>query len=509
MKYFRLSFLFVSVAFLISSCQKELSFEAGLGKGTLKKDISGECLPVDVKGSYKKDTALKPTVNLVDIQINVADVGSYSIKTDTVNGYSFSAAGVFSAKGLNTVRLIGSGKPLTASVDVFTVKFDTSVCQFSVIVTGTGGGGGGTTSAVFTLVGSPTNCTGAAQSNNYFVSMPTTASNYVDVKVDVTTAGTYTITAPTVNGVSFLSTGNLSVGTNQTIRLVANGTPTLAGTFQYALNTTAPVSNCGFSLIVQAAPTPATYTFDCSMPQFFGTYQSGASTAGDSVIIKVTSIAGGSYSISSNTANNVSFSGSGVLLASPTPQNVTLLASAGPATASGPFTYTISGTGGTGVCSITQTYGGAPVIALDSIVANVDGVYTTFKIRDSAQLDNTSLPGYAAVIIFGESNAAGDQEMGLAVAKMGVSITPGIYNVNQFPAAFVGASYSNPTTEYTAQSDINFPPATQIPGFTITISTITATKVVGTFSGRVFDNQGAGPGFKNISNGIFSVTVYP
>ena len=149
------------------------------------------------------------------------------------------------------------------------------------------------------------------------------------------------------------------------------------------------------------------------------------------------------------------------------------------------------------------------MVSTDSIVATIEGIYKTFKIRDSALLDNTSLPGYAAVVIFGESNAAGDEAMGLAVAKMGTSVTPGMYNVNQFPTAFVGASYSNQTTDYTAQSDINFPPATQTPGFTITITSITATRVIGTFSGRVFDNQGAGPGFRNISGGSFSVRIYP
>ena len=215
----------------------------------------------------------------------------------------------------------------------------------------------------------------------------------------------------------------------------------------------------------------------------------------------------GSYSISSNTANNVSFSGSGILAASASPQNVTLYASAGPANASGPFTYTITGTGGTGVCTITQTYGGAPVMSTDSIVATIAGVYTTFKVRDTAQLDNTNVPGYSGIIIFGESNNAGDESIGLGVYKSGTSITPGTYTVNQFPAAIVAAGYSSPTTDYQALSD--FMGATQTPGFTITISTISATKVTGTFSGRVFDNMGAGPGFKDISGGKFSVTIYP
>lgn len=505
MKYLRLSVLFMCGLIIFTSCQKELSYEAGLGKGSLKKDASGECLPVNVNGSYKTDTLLKALVNYVDIQVNVSDVGSYSMKTDSLNGYSFSAAGVFAVQGLNTVRLIGSGKPISAATDMFTLKFDTSFCQFSVTVIGAGGGGG-STQAVFTLVGSPSTCTGAMQSNNYYATVQTSTSNYVDIKANVTTAGTYTITAPSVNGVSFSSTGSLTVGANQTIRLLANGTPTAAGTFPYALNTSSPASNCGFSLIVQAAPTAATYTFDCSTPQFFGIYQAGASTAGDSVIIKVTSTAGGSYSITSTTANNVSFSGSGVLAASPTSQNVTLLASAGPATASGPFTYTITGAGGTGTCSISKTFTGTPPpVSTDSIVANIDGVYTTFKVRDTARLDNTVFIGYNALGLTGENNIAGDESFSLIVAKMGTPVISGTYNVNQAPGNVVFADYITATKEYRAISDA----LPQTPGFTITILSITSTKVTGTFSGRLLENAGSGPGFKTVTAGIFSVTIYP
>ena len=287
MKFFRLSFLLFGLVFLMLSCQKELSYEAGLGKGTLKKDGTGECLPVTVNGNYQKDTVLKPTVNFVDIQVGVSEVGSYSVKTDTINGYSFSAAGVFNVQGLNTVRLIGSGTPIAGGFDMFTLKFDTSVCQFNITVSGAGG-----------------------------------------------------------------STGTIST---------------------------------------------------------------------------------------------------------------------------------------------------------DSIVATIDGAYTTFKIRDSAKFDNTSVPGYSAVVISGDNNIAGDEIFSLAVAKMGASVTPGTYTLNQAPGSVVAADYSTLTKDYRAVSDTT----TQTPGFTITISAITSTRVMGTFSGLLKDNAGSGPGFKTITNGIFSVKIYP
>ena len=397
MKYFSLFFILIAVSFFISSCQKELSYEAGLGKGTLMKDAAGECLPFNVNGSYNKDSLLKPTINYVDIQVSVSEPGSYFIKTDSINGYSFYAAGFFTVQGLNTVRLIGSGKPLAAGSDMFTVRFDTSVCQFNVTVTGTGGGGGG---------------------SNMF-------------------------------------------------------------------------------------------TFECpANPTFFGTYQAGTPTAGDSVKINVTSPSGGSYSITTTTSNGVSFTGNGVLSATSNLQSVTLFATGTP-TSGGSFTYTLTSSSTNSTCTFIQSYGGSAMVSTDSIVATIDGVLKTFKIRDSARLDNTTLPGYAGIAIYGESNFTGDEKFGLAVAKSGTTLGTGTYTVNQFPVAFVGASYKNPVGNYIAKSDTNIPPAQQTPGFSITISSITSTRVIGTFTGRLLDNGGMGPGFKTVANGIFSVTIYP
>ena len=513
MKYLRLSFLLFSFAALISSCQKELSYEAGLGKGSLKKASTGECLPVTVNGNYKTDSLLKPTINFVDIQVSVSEPGSYSIKTDTINGYSFNAAGVFVTQGLNTVRLIGSGKPIVASANMFTVKFDTSVCQFNVTVTGVGGGGGGTTPAAFTLVGSPTTCTGATQTNNFFANIATTSSNYVDVKVNVTTAGTYTITAPMVNGVSFSATGTLAVGSSQNIRLLSSGTPTAAGTFQYALNTTAPASNCGFSLTVQAAPTPAMYTFECpSNPTFFGLYQAGQSTAGDSVRINIISVAGGSYSITTSTttnSNGVTFVGNGVLPASPSPQSVTLFAS-GTAIAAGSFTYTLTGTGATSNCTFSQTYTATPATN-GTLLFNIGSVVNTFNFTNFADTSIQALPpplppGNVFVLEL-SGNATSSNTNGILdiiLAKPAPYFTNNsTYTVNQLllQTIIVDVSYTdNLGVEYTATSDVS----PQLPAFSITITSITPTNVKGTFTGPVKNMAGA---TITITNGAFDLPL--
>ncbi|MCY7292062.1 MAG: hypothetical protein LH615_07760, partial [Ferruginibacter sp.] len=69
MKYLRSFLLFLSAAFIISSCQKELSFEEGAARGSLKK-ASGDCMPATIVGSFKKDTLLTAG-NYVDIQVDI------------------------------------------------------------------------------------------------------------------------------------------------------------------------------------------------------------------------------------------------------------------------------------------------------------------------------------------------------------------------------------------------------------------------------------------------------
>jgi hypothetical protein len=138
MKFLRLLAVFAAIGFILSSCQKVLDYGSPAGATGTLKATSGDCLPVTIYGTYQKDTLLNFS-NTVDVQINVTEIGAYTIKTDTINGYSFSATGYAGVVGSNTVHLQASGRPILPEVDVFTVKFDTSICQINIIVTGPGG----------------------------------------------------------------------------------------------------------------------------------------------------------------------------------------------------------------------------------------------------------------------------------------------------------------------------------------------------------------------------------
>lgn len=102
------------------------------GTGTLA-GAPGGCTPVTPAGTYTVGTAL--TVgNNVQIQVNVATVGTYTISTNAVTGFSFTATGTFPATGIQNITLIGSGTPTTAGNQVFTVTFGTSSCTFTIPV---------------------------------------------------------------------------------------------------------------------------------------------------------------------------------------------------------------------------------------------------------------------------------------------------------------------------------------------------------------------------------------
>lgn len=124
---------------LLFSCQKELSYETGQkSKGSLQSS-AGDCLPKTVNGTYTAGTALTDS-NTIDVTVNVTQTGTYTIYTDTLNGYYFKAVSSFATSGSNTVHLKGYGKPLAPGTNTFTVTYDTSFCTVSVTVGGTGTG---------------------------------------------------------------------------------------------------------------------------------------------------------------------------------------------------------------------------------------------------------------------------------------------------------------------------------------------------------------------------------
>ena len=345
----RISSLLVFTSVLFMACQKEVSFEKGnstASVGSLAVDGSGNCLGAVVSGTYMKDTALK-TSNYVDVSVQVDTAGSYTVSSDTVNGYYFKATGSFNGTGSQVVRLVGGGKPLAAGTNIFTVTYNGTVCEFTVTVTAAVPPGGGT--SVFTVA-----CTGATPAGTYMAGTPLTASNTVTLNVNVTTVGTWSVTtAPAVNGVTFSGTGTFAATGAQTIILTGSGTPTAAGPFTFTV--TGATATCTFqSTFAPAAGGNAVFTVNCAGATPAGTYAAGTPlTAANTITLNVNVTTIGTWSVTTAPAmNGVIFSGTGTFAT--TGAQTIILTGSGTPTAAGPFTFTV--TGATATCTFQTTF---------------------------------------------------------------------------------------------------------------------------------------------------------
>ena len=348
----------LAFAFLIgfTACQKETSFEGDNtpAEGSLLSDVSGDCLPKTVNGTYVAGTALVPSVNTISCDVNVTKKGPYLITTDTINGYYFSSTGTFTSLGNNTVTLRSNGTPFSAGVNNFIVSFDSTFCDIQVTVQASGGGGGGS-NGVFTLVtgGTPSNCASAVVNGTYTQNAALTASNTVDVTVNVTTVGAYTLTA-TGGGMTFTKSGTFATTGNQTITLTGSGTPTTSGanTVTFA----SPNASCSFTVTVNpagggaAVGTLAGAPNACAPITVNGFYVESTAVGGSNTVgVTVNVTTAGSYNITTNTVTGLSFSASGSLSVGNN-QVINLTASGTPTTA-GNQTFTV--TFGSSSCTFT------------------------------------------------------------------------------------------------------------------------------------------------------------
>ena len=132
---------------------------SGVSSGVLG-DSSGNCKPVISSGTYAQGIALDFT-NTVQVQVTVATAGTYLIKTNTVNGITFSKTGTFTSAGIQTVTLAGSGTPANSGDQNFTLSYGNSLCNFKINFfapgSGTlGEGGGNCTPVSYTHLTLPT-----------------------------------------------------------------------------------------------------------------------------------------------------------------------------------------------------------------------------------------------------------------------------------------------------------------------------------------------------------------
>jgi hypothetical protein len=507
MKFLRLLFVFFTAAIVFSSCQKELIAETGTAVGSLVKDAGGDCTAL-VSGAYKKDTLLTAS-NFVDIQVNITEIGNYTITTDTVNGYYFKATGLIAVAGLNSIRLVGVGKPIAVGTgtDVFTVKFAGTSCEINVNVTGNTGGG---TAAVFTLGSTAGACTGfTLGAGTYTPGTALGATNTVTLNVNVVTAGSYTLTATTsaATGVIFTGTGSFSAGTTGAATIVLTAQPAPGNTGNSPTNTlailNAPYSvsaggtSCDFLVGFNAPLGPATYTIACASTSVTGNYLATVPlTSNEKVTLIVNATVPGSFSITTDVKNNVKFIASGNLVMG----NNTVILNAAPAnnlpSTAFSFTYAIAGS----TCTFPIAYGQAPTSFMKAKI-NGSANYTFF---------NTNLTGlFTSALGVAGFASAGVETMGFGVIGLNTPVLNTLYTYSVASSPIItGTVYANYTSpvgvDYTTD---NFGGANTLSvPFIFTFKALTANHVIGTFSGKLRDGGGNGPNEITFTAGEFDVT---
>lgn len=467
---------------LTSSCTKDSIGTSNAG-GTSSYSFDGSpgtCATPAVAGFYSVGTALNAT-NTLTFAVNVSVKGTYSITTTASNGVFFSGSGTFTTTGPQTVVLTGSGTPKKAGNFPF-VPVSSNTCNFTVSFLS------GAPSAVFTYAGAPATCTAPVISGAYAAGVAMGSSNYVDLAVNVTTPGAYTISTNSADGISFSASGVFtSAGPGQAVRLIGNGTPASQGPYTFR-----PTGGCDFTITVAPPPPPAAFTYTCTPANVSGTFAAGtALTSASTIVLDVNVTTAGLYSVTttSSNSNGVTFSGSGVF--SGTGAKTITLTSSNTPMAGGTFSYTPTGA----ACPFDVTYTTGPPPPADFLRCKINGVLTDFSDGLTATLDNGSSPYMFDVqgFLVGGSDAFSISLQDNSLIASGSFKNFSLSNQNKF----CNITYT-PGATFWLSSLLN------ANTFTVTVTGITATTVTGDFSGTVYENS-TGPATKNITEGKFSV----
>ncbi|WP_267406347.1 MULTISPECIES: hypothetical protein [unclassified Chryseobacterium] len=304
----------------------------GTGSGTIANCTTGA-----LSGTYQAGTAMNSS-NTVVLTINVTQVGTVSINSNTVNGVTFSGSQNFTTTGTHQITLTASGTPAAAGNHAFTFSLGSNTCSRTITFASSGG------------AGTITNCTTGALNGTYTEGTAMNSSNTIQLTVNATQTGAWSASSATVNGVTFSGSGTFTSTGSQTITLTANGTPSAAGSFGFTFSLGS--STCSRNITFNAATGAGTIT-NCTTGALNGTYQAGtAMNSSNTIQLTVNATQTGNWTASSATVNGVTFSGSGTFTSTGS-QTITLTANGTPS-AAGNFNFTFSL--GSSTCSRSITF---------------------------------------------------------------------------------------------------------------------------------------------------------
>lgn len=191
-----------------------------------KAQFTLQCNTLKAMGDYviNKDMT---TANYLTLKVDVTKPGIWSITatSDPNNGYSFTGSGVFTEKGIQTINIPAQGTPKAVKTDTFTITSSggTDNCTVDVVVK--------TNIASYSL-----NCATIAVNGTYVKGTNLGSGNTITLNVNVVTLGSYTISTPVTNGISFSASGTFTSTGMQQVTLLGSGSPTVNLDFPITIN---------------------------------------------------------------------------------------------------------------------------------------------------------------------------------------------------------------------------------------------------------------------------------
>lgn len=370
--------------------------------------------------------------------------------------------------------------------------------------------------AKYTLGVASDTCTGVVLAGTYMSGVAMSGSNTATIQVTVTSKGAYNITTTTVNGISFSAKGSFTNTGTQTVALTASGNPSSAG--EQTFSVTGASNICKFDITFSPAAPPAVFTLagspdTCTAPVINGVYaKSTALSASNTVTLKVNVTTAGSYNITTNTQNGINFSGSGVFTTTGNDIAVTLTGSGTPLD-KGITTLTPDITSS---CSFNIPVADEPPVGSGTFTCKIDGTLITFN--QSASADITD-PITEEPYLFLEGYKDGDPENYLHIFIINndnAAVKAGTYDEKHYIGTSLTDLGYRLEVDYTAKNaDLSttiWNTSSSIPGFstgqpfTVVVTSITSTRVKGTFSGKL-SNLPDNNAFKTITEGVFDLPI--
>jgi hypothetical protein len=374
MKFIKITFYLFLTLVLLNACQKEYSIESGGLKhtGSWQFNDSLQLFSGNMDSVYIDSSSSTKVLHLIGTSLNGSQTFHMQLFADTFKTgtykaslfqssfqYSATAKTIYQADQLVGEFIVNittySNSLIAGTFSGAAIDSANNIKQLTLgkFTSAIGQNGTGVSVSSGVLGDSSGNCKPVTLSGTYTQGVALIGANTVQVQVTVAAAGTYSITSNTVNGVTFSNTGTFTSTGVQNVILNGSGTPLSSGVQNFTISY--GNSQCAFKINFGTA---ATGTLgggggSCTPFTIAGTYQQGIQlNASNTVQIQVTVTAPGSYNITTDTVNNVSFSNSGTFTSTGV-QIITLIGSGTPLNA-GAQNFAV--TFGASTCNFSITF---------------------------------------------------------------------------------------------------------------------------------------------------------